>query len=130
MIYEDKGVKAKRTYQRNGSASIQLNPALAYFKELVKITIYRFSLWPIYKITCDENLNAHWQNTIKSGCAIVGFYCVTQNTIILLVAKWLKFRHSLVSLDISRVVFFLLSDEKISNKIRSRTTMLTHMIFH
>ena len=60
----------------------QLNPAIAYFKGLVKIMLYT-DVFIIANICTTMKLllgtkicMLHWRNYVKSGCTIAGFYCI------------------------------------------------------
>ena len=60
---------------------IQLNPAIAFFKGLVKIMLYIEVLFIAnIKITMKTVLGTkvymlYWGNYVKSGCGIAGFHC-------------------------------------------------------
>ena len=61
--------------------TVQLNPAIVYFKGLVKIMLYIEVLFIAnIKITMKILLGTkiymlYWRNYVKSGCAIAGFHC-------------------------------------------------------
>ena len=65
-----------------GRIQIQLNPAIAFFKGLVKIMLYIEVLFIAnIKITMKTVLGTkvymlYWRNYVKSGCSIAGFHCI------------------------------------------------------
>ena len=70
--------KNREVYTRG---KVQLNPAIAYFKGLVKIMLYTEVLFianiyiPMKILFGTKIFMLYWRNYVKSGCAIAGFHC-------------------------------------------------------
>ena len=69
---------------RRRKSCVQLNPAIAYFKGLVKIMLYAEVLFIANVWMTRKNLlgiivyKLYSRNCVKSGCAIAGFHCTSQ----------------------------------------------------
>ena len=73
--------KNREVYTRG---KVQLNPAIAYSKGLVKMMLYTEVLFianiyiPMKILFGTKIFMLYWRNYVKSGCAIAGFHCASE----------------------------------------------------